>query len=187
MATIAYKLGGSATNNTVLTMTFTNTGNVLIEDDTVSSSGAVTTKNAEAYIEVGGFGFNSLLPNNAIISQVDLTARGTATSGATNHEATPYIATTAGSALSANNTTLTTVESLAITRPGGGAWMRNDLLDGTFTVRLRSLQPNNTTSRTYQWAWVEVRIVYTTPVNSLINYMSVKVAASGMSVTEHIK
>lgn len=161
MLTTSYTLGTGATNNTVLTMAFGTPTNVLTENDTTSSSGAVTTKNAEAYIAVSSFGFDSLIPSGSVILQVNLRARGTASSGASAHTATPYISSTAGSAVDCNNTSLTTVTSNAITRPGGGTWTRADLLDSTFTVRLRSLHPNNTTSRTYQWAWVEVQVLYT--------------------------
>lgn len=164
MPTTGLKLGGAAANTTVLTMTFSSTGNVLINDDTTSTSGAVTTKNAEAYITVSNFGFNSLIPVGANISHVNISCRATCSSGATNHEATPYISSTAGTAVNVSNTSLTTVTSNSITRPGGGRWTRADLLDGTFTVRLRSVQPNNTTSRTYQFAWVKVEVVYTTGI-----------------------
>lgn len=188
MATTTFKLGGAAANTTVLTMAFTNVNNTLIEDDTVASSGAVTTKNAEAYIAISSFGFDALIPAGSVITQVNLKARATATTGALNHEATPYISAVAGTPLSANNVALTTVTSNAITRPGGGTWTRADLLNAVFTVRLRSLQPNNTTSRTYQWAWVEVEVVYTSPYSGVLqNFMSVKsTGQSGMSVTEHI-
>lgn len=163
MATTGADLGGAATNNTVATMTFAATkDNVLVLNDTTATSGAVTTKNAEAYIAVGTFGFDADIPVGATITQVNIVARGTASSGAAAHTATPYISSTAGDAINCNNTTLTTVTSNAVNRPGGGAWTRADLLNGTFTVRLRSLHPNNTTSRTYQWAYVTVEVVYTT-------------------------
>ncbi len=164
MATTGLKLGTGAANTTVLTMAFGTTGNVLINDDTTSSSGAVTAKNAEAYITVSNFGFNSAIPVGANISQVNVSVRATCTTGATSHEAIPVITATLGTVIPDNNTSLTTVTSSNITRPGGGRWTRADLLDGTFTVRLHSLQPNNTTSRTYQFAWVKVEVVYTTGI-----------------------
>ncbi len=161
MASTGLKLGGAAANTTVATMAFSSTGNVLINDDTTSTSGAVITKNAEAYITVSNFGFDSAIPVGANISQVNVSVRATCTTGATNHEAIPIITATQGTAIADNNTSLTTVTSNAIARPGGGRWTRADLLDATFTVRLHSLQPNNTTSRTYQFAWVKVEVIYT--------------------------
>lgn len=157
------KVGGAAANTTVLTMAFTSLTNALVESDTLATSGAVTTKNAEAFITVSNFGFNSLIPYGAIIDKVGLRHRGTATTGAAAHEASLLIGATQGAVSSANNVALTTVFVENYARPGGGKWTRADLLNASLTARLRSLHPNNTTSRTYDWAWVEVLVTFQDP------------------------
>lgn len=164
MATTNFALGGAAANTTVAAgMTYGSLSNALAENDSTATTGAVTTKNAEAFIEVSNFGFDSLIPASALISSVNFRHRGTATTGASVHEAFLRVSGTNGAASSNNNTSLTTVTVTGATRPGGGNWTRADLLNGTLVARLRSVQPNNTTSRTYQWAWVEIEVIYFVP------------------------
>jgi len=157
----SFKLATAASNVTVVAgLTFANPGNTLVEDDTVAS-GTTTTKNAEAYVLLENFGFGLLIPSTATINQVNLRHRGARTAGASDHSAYIYRAGTAGAASANANTALTTVTANSYARPGGGTWVPDDFSDANFKVRLRSLQPNNTTSRTYQWAWGEVQVVFT--------------------------
>ena len=68
-----------------------------------------------------------------------------------------------------------------VTRPGGGTWTRADLLDGTFTVRLRARSGNNATSVTYSWDYAKVTVDYTSGATgtSAISLMAATVAGTG--------
>jgi hypothetical protein len=160
MATTGYRLAGANAN--IGTTNFANLANSLAENDSVSSF-TTTTKNATGTIEFSNFGFGALIPAGATIDQVNLKFRGSVTTGASAHGVLLRVSTTDGSEISLGtfSGSLVTVESTSYARPGGGSWTRDDLLNGTLVARARSLQPNNTTSRIYSWAWVEVEVVYT--------------------------
>lgn len=163
MATTGYVLAGNVAQVVTTNLTYANLTNALAENDSVAS-GTTATKNATATLEFTNFGFDALVPSGATITQVNLKIRGSATTGASVQATALRITTTDGTELSIGtfNAALQTAESLAYARPGGGSWDRTDLLNGTLKARARSLQPNNTTSRTYAWAWVEVEVVYET-------------------------
>lgn len=183
--TTAWEFAGSATNVTVSVMTFTSTANTLDEDDDTATSGAVTSKNAEAYVRLENFGFDSVIPTGAIIDSVNARARGSASTGGSAHQLIPYLSTTAGTAVNLTiDGTLNTATGTAIGRPGGGTWARADLLDGTLIMRLRSLQPNNTTSRTYQWAYGEFQVVYSMPPKDHTSDVLVQATGSQTHTTD---
>lgn len=181
MATTGFTLGTSAAQVLNTSMTYTGgvgLANILVEDDTVITTAGITTKNAEAIVEVSNFGFDALIPAGSTITQVNFRHRGQRSNGAAAHECFLRRSGTDGTASANANTALTTVTVNAATRPGGGSWDRSDLLDGTLTVRVHSLQPNNTTSRTYQWAWVEVEVVYTAPTPPTVTTQAVSSIAT---------
>jgi hypothetical protein len=155
MATTSYQLAALAAN---VTGSWTNVNNALARDDAVATF-TTTTKNDTRTFRVYNFGFDVDIPSGASITQVNLQYRGLVSSGGT-LVVTPRIGATNGSNYSITGTSLTTTEQTNITRPGGGSWTRADLLDGTFEVRVTGTQPNNTTSRTYSVAWIEVEVVY---------------------------
>ena len=173
MATTGYLLAANVSQIVNTNLTYSNLTNALAENDS-TASGTTTSKNATATLEFSNFGFDSAVPSGATIDQVNLKIRGSATSGASVQACLLRISTTDGSETSIGtfNASLQTAETLNYTRPGGGSWTRDDLLNGTLVARARSLQPNNTTSRTYAWAWVEVEVVYSTATNVSVTALS---------------
>jgi hypothetical protein len=163
MATTGFVLPTAAAN---VTGTWTNPTNILVEDDTVATF-TTTTKNDDRVLRGHTFNFDSLVPANAVVDQVNWRHRGLRTTGGTLN-AWLRISTTDGTASDNPNTSLTTVTVSAAAKPGGGSWTRADLLNAVFEVRGRGLQPNNTTSRTYSFAYIEVEVVYTLPPPELL-------------------
>ena len=163
MATTGYVLPTAAAD---VTGVWTNLSNVLAENDSVATF-TTTTKNDDRLWRGHTFNFDSLVPANASIDAVNFRHRGLRSTGGT-LEAWVRRSTTDGTASGNANTSLTTVTVAPVARPGGGSWTRADLLNGTLEVRGRGLQPNNTTSRTYSFAWIEVEVVYTLPPEELL-------------------
>lgn len=178
MATTGFDVGAATS---AITGAWTNAGNVLVESDTVATF-TTTTKNDIRVLEVQNFGFDAQLPSDAIITQVNLKGRANCTSGGTLR---CYLrrSTTDGTTHDTLDTALTTTTYSAETRPGGGTWVRADLLNGTLTVRVEGRQPNNTTSRAYNWAWVEVEVIYTFGVGqSAVATVEAIVAIAGTTI-----
>jgi len=167
MANTASTLG---TTTSIIAGAWTTPASILAENDNVTFF-TTTTKNDVRTLEVGNFGFGTTLPAIAGITRVDYTVRESRTSGGTN--ATALVrASVEGAYNNTNNNTLTTTTYGNEGRPGGGSWTRNDLLNGVFAIRVRGTQPNNTTSRTYQFAWVEAIVYYTTQPSVLSSLVS---------------
>jgi hypothetical protein len=167
MPTTGFVNGSAATLITATNLTYsgaTTYVNILDQDDDTISA-TTTSKNATATIEVGTFGFDSLIPSGSQIDSVNLRVRGSATAAASVQAGLIRIGTTDGTELSigAFNAALQTADETGYARPGGGTWTRADLLNASLKVRVRSLQPNNTTSRTYAWAYVAIEVVYSAP------------------------
>jgi hypothetical protein len=165
VATTGWVFGTTATQVVNTNMAFTGgTGlaNILDEDDDTISA-TTTSKNATGTVEVTNFGLQSLIPSGNTISQVNIRARAINTTGAMAQGFLARLGTTDGTEISALATVLTTTTQNAYARPGGGDWTRDDFAQATFKMRVRALQPNNTTSRTYQWAYVEVEVVHDVP------------------------
>jgi hypothetical protein len=156
MATTGWRLGLASAN---VTGTWDNLGNVLVEDENTTSFTS-TTKNETRTFRVYNFGFDSLVPVGATIDQVNWRNRGARSGGGT-LESWLRRDTTDGVISTVGGTSLTTVTVTDEPRPGGGAWTRADILDGNFEIRCRATQPNNTTGRTYEFAWVEIEVLYT--------------------------
>lgn len=159
-----------ATAQSVIAGAWISPASILVKNDSVAYF-TTTTKNDTRTIEAKTFDFNSAIPSIATITQVDFSIRENSSTGGKNN-ATLYVSGVAGTSHDVNNTSLTTTDFGNEARPGGGGWTRNDLLNGTFTIRLTGIQPNNTTSRTYSFAWVTATAYYTTPPSVLSSIVS---------------
>ena len=117
------------------------------------------------------FNFDTAIPATATISQVDILVEWkVSTTASIPHLGTaPRITSTIGTynENSAEPTTDTVNTYANVARPGGGAWTRNDLLDGTFEVMLRARQGNSSNSVRYDFDYIEVTVTYTIPPPSI--------------------
>lgn len=89
----------------------------------------------------GGYGFGTVLPNSVVINRVTLEVshRVTSAAGAALLENLVLVSGSPGAVNSdATEPTALTARTYDVTKPGGGSWTRADLLDGTFTTRLRA-------------------------------------------------
>jgi len=183
MATTGFVLGTASAN---VTGSWSNLANVLAEDDTTTSF-TTTTKSDDRLFRVYTFDFDTLLPANCTINAVNWKHRGSRSTGGT-LEAWLRTGSSDGTASGNANTSLTTVTVSGAAKPGGGSWVRADLVNSAFEVRCRGLQPNNTTSRTYSFAWVEVEVDYTeivapTVTTAAVSDILIVTATGGGNVT----
>lgn len=171
MATSVKFPTGNATTATIAgtVSAFTNALTGLNADDGVDARIATATKNTNATITTASaFGFDADIPVGAVIDQVDIEVQ---TQNVTTSQGTQFVAVVVGGTVgveqsNAGSTTLTTRTFTNMTKSGGVALSRADLLNGTFAVRVRALQPNNTTSTTYGWDYVKVTVTYHLPVTA---------------------
>lgn len=163
MATVsAFPTGTGTSTQEAGTITFANAASGLNADDGTKVTMQTATKNSIGNVVAGTFGFDSSLPANASIDAVSVEVQdNTVTTAQGTQEAFVRISATetlAGTHTGSLTETVRTFSSVA--RPGGGSWTRADLLDATFTVKVRGTQPNNTTSTTYAWDYVKVTVDY---------------------------
>lgn len=138
-------------------------------DDAAYATYTIAAKNTtgvENLLE--NFGFDAVIPVGAAISQVALEVQHkvSTNAGIAHLESAVAVGGTTGTfnTDSTKPTTDTAVAYTSVARPGGGAWTRDDLLDGTFTVRLRARSGNNATSVVYSWDYARVVVTYSMPV-----------------------
>jgi hypothetical protein len=152
------------TSDTAVSGTWTSPTNVQASDSAVASV-TIAAKNTTVDRQQGNFGFDAQIPVGSTINsvQIEVRHRVSSTSGIAFLENLAQISGTAGAVNSESGepTTLTPATYSAYARPGGGSWTRADLLDGTFTTRIRARSGNNATSVTYEWDYLRVTVDYT--------------------------
>ena len=124
-----------------------------------------STKNtAIGELDCNTFGFDSTLPDNIVIVTVDLNIRWkvSTTASVANLGIAPKVSTSTGSKTQVTSEptvdTLSTVAAVA--RPGGGNWVRADLLNAVYSVRLYADQGNSATSVTYSFGFITTVVTY---------------------------
>ncbi len=137
-------------------------------DDGAYATYTIAAKNTTGVDNVlTSFGFDSSIPAGSTINSVSLEVQHkvSTTGGIAFLESALAIGATTGTYNSDGTEpivdTIATYSSMA--RPGGGSWTRADLLDGTFTVKLRARSGNSATSVTYSWDYAKVIVDYTPP------------------------
>ncbi len=115
-------------------------------------------------LNCGAFGFDSVLPDNIVIVTVDLNVRWlvSTTSSIANLGIAPRTGGTTGSKtqVTSEPTTDTLSTVSAVAKPGGGNWVRADLLDATYSVRLYADQGNSSTAVTYSFGFITTVVTY---------------------------
>ena len=157
-------------------------------DDAAYASYTIAAKNTTGNENtLSNFGFDASIPEAAIISQVDLVVEHKVStgSGIAHLESAVAIGATVGTfnTDSTEPTTDTQVTYSNVARPGGGSWARDDLLDGTFTVRLRARSGNNATSVTYSWDYARVVVTYSMPIGEEVDVPPLGVASPNVHMT----
>ncbi len=74
--------------------------------------------------------------------------------------------------------TTDTQRSYTVNRPGGGSWTRNDLLNGTLTVRLRARSGNDADPFTVYWDYARVLVDYTVVTHQLVQSGSTAISGA---------
>lgn len=150
-------------SNTPLSGTFTSPTNLYADDG--QSCSVSPAKNQTATVEVAGFGFDTHLPEGAVIQQVTI-AYEYRLSTISSVAAMGINARTGGTLLpvqeDAMEPILDTVRSYDITAQH--PWTRADLLDGTFALRLSATRGNTNTAYTAYIDYGAVTVSYTVPV-----------------------
>lgn len=161
MATTGAKLG---TSTSAISGTWTNANNILSSSDSNAvASIAIAAKNTTRILEVRSFGFDAAIPADAVSIDsvvIDVRWRVSGTGGIANLDVRGRVSTT-DLTLHTNSAepTSLTINTYDITAER--AWVRNDLLDGTFVVRVQARSGNNATSVTYEYDYVTVTVGYT--------------------------
>lgn len=159
------------TTDIPVTGTWSNPTNVQADDGAVAAITRGTTKNSQDNREQAGYGFDGVIPSDAVIDQVDLEVehRVASTANVCFLENLAYVSGVAGAVNSDSlePTVLTARVYANYARPGGGGWTRNDLLDANFKTRIRARNGNNATSNTWEWDYIRVKVTYTVPPPSI--------------------
>lgn len=148
--------------DTAVSGTWTLPGNVQADDGNLAST-TIAAKNTTVIREQGNYGFDGLIPADAVsidsvVLEVEhhLTANvSISTFGVRARITTTDLARQDDTA----EPTTPTARTYDITALR--AWVRADLLDGTFKTRIEAVQGNNASSCTYNWDYVRVRVNYT--------------------------
>jgi hypothetical protein len=161
MATVTrYATGASGTSWT--SPTNANANDAATAQYTIAAKNTTGNENT-----LTNFGFDGDIPAGSVINSVQLEVehRVSGTGGIAFLESAVAVSGTVGTFNSdgAEPTTDTAATYSAVARPGGGSWTRADLLDGTFTVRLRARSGNSATSVTYHWDYARVTVDYSPP------------------------
>jgi len=135
-------------------------------DDGSNATYTIAAKNTTGNENtLSNFGFDTSIPVGAVINSVQLVVEHfvSGTGGIAFLESAVAIGATTGTFNSEGGepTSPTQATYSTVARPGGGSWTRADLLDGTFTVRLRARSGNSATSVTYSWDYARVVVDYT--------------------------
>ena len=172
MATATGFLLPTSVASDVLTGTaWSNTGAALVDDDTEVIE-AVTAKSTPGtgslttgWIKLGDYGFDALIPSNAIILKVEIQVRSrmNSTSGIGNRDMTWARNGTRNTTLRTSTTEVTTLETVTYDVTSERAWTQADLTDAVFEVHWRGRNGNNATDPSYRLAFAKVQVTWDLP------------------------
>ncbi len=146
----------------------------------------IAAKNTTGNVNtLSNLGFDSSIPANSVINSVTLEVehKVSTNGGIAFLESAVAIGATIGTYNSDSaEPTTDTARSYSMARPGGGSWTRADLLDGTFTIKLRARSGNSATSVVYSWDYARVVVDYT-PQNFTLTAQAGSYSLTGQSAT----
>ncbi len=172
------------TTQSVVSGSWTDPEKILAEDNdttevTLNSSGAT------AVLEVGDFGFDSVLPDDAIIISVEIRANiGRVGQNATQcargvDDGTPLAQHCVLETESPVVMSLVILNGRTYTLTNDNAWSKAELLDSNFAVRVQATHPANTDPTTYYWDVLWVIVGWGVFVGSGMNF-AVGAGANGV-------
>lgn len=153
------------TTDTAVSGGWTTPSNVQADDDAVASIN-ISQKNRTNDRQQGGYDFGSVIPDGSVINSVTIEVehRVSTTSNIAFLENLAIVNGVTGAVNSdATEPTTLTARSYPYSRPGGGSWIRDDLLDANFVTRIRQRNGNSNVSYTSAWDYIRVTVNYTPP------------------------
>jgi hypothetical protein len=144
--------------------TWTNQDNIKL-DDGVEATFSLAVKNTSGRWVAGtSFGFDGIIPSGATIDVVEIRMeyRVNTTGGIANPEMQSFVsgvgvgAVRAGSPLEPTTLTLNTFDVTA-----DRAWVRADLLNANFALKIRGRNGNSATDPSYRWDYIAAQVTYT--------------------------
>lgn len=147
------------TTQSVISGSWTTPENILAEDNATAEV-TLNTSGATAILEAGGFGFDSVLPDGAVIISVELRVN----IGRVGQDATQCGRGVDNGSPLANHCTLEPESTVlppillngrTYTLTADNDWTKDELLDANFDARVQATHPANTTSTTYYWDFVK--------------------------------
>jgi hypothetical protein len=142
--------------------TWTNNGNITTDDGTEATF-SLTSKNTSGRWNRGQtFGFDSSIPVGSTITLVEIRSewRVNNAGGIANLEMQAFVSGTGVGSVRANSAEPTTLTTDTFDITADRSWVRADLLNGTFEIRIRGRNGNSTTDPSYRWDHVAARITY---------------------------
>lgn len=146
--------------------TWTNDANISA-DDGAEATFALAVKNTSGRWNAGQtFGLDAIIPAGSTINQVEIRAewRVNSTGGIANLELQAFVGGVAVGTVLANAAEPTTLTTDTDDITADRAWTRDDLLDGTFELKVRGRNGNSTTDPSYRVDHIAVQVDYTAPV-----------------------
>jgi len=172
MATATGFLMPTSVASDVLTGTaWSNAVAALANDDTEAIE-AITAKSTPGtgslttgWIKLGDYGFDALIPSNAIILKVEIQVRSrmNSTSGIGNRDMTWARNGTRNTTLRTSTTEVTTLETVTYDVTSERAWTQADLTDAVFEVHWRGRNGNSATDPSYRLAFATVQVTWDLP------------------------
>jgi hypothetical protein len=160
----------------------------ILADDGSEATFSLTSKNTTGRSLIGQtFGFDSAVPSGATIDQVNIRMeyRVDSTSGLANPQMQAFVSGGAvGAVRSGSPAEPTTLTENTFDITADRAWVRADLLDGVFDLRIQGRNGNSTNDPSYRWDYIAVEVVYTAaPGGQSITPAAVTVTATPSSLT----
>lgn len=152
------------TTDTAVSGSWTTPTNVQADD--AADATVAPGKNVTSSRDAGGFGFNAAIPAAAIIDKVEIKEEYFVSVNTS--IATVRVNGNVGGTILANHDDATEPLSYLTTTfdiTADRAWVRADLLDGTFFIRFSGVQGNSSTAVTFHWDYVAVQVTYHIPLN----------------------
>lgn len=162
MPTTAWKL---PTASTVIagSGTWTNPTNIQADDGTEATLSLAVKNTAGRWNEGQTFGLGADIPSGATITLVEIRVdwRVNSTGGIANLEVQAFVSGTGVGSVRVNSAEPTTLTTETFDITAERAWTRADLLDGTFTLRVRGRNGSSATDPSYRVDHVAVQVTYT--------------------------
>jgi hypothetical protein len=144
--------------------TWTNDTNILVDDGTEATL-SIAAKNTTGRWNVGqNFGFDALIPVGATITSVEIRAewRVNSTAGIANLDLQSFVGGVAVGILFSNSAEPTTLTTSTDDVTADRSWTRDDLLDGTFELKVRGRNGNSATDPSYRFDHIAAQVGYST-------------------------